>query len=31
MGNGFTKKEVDGEDLSFYLDPEWIAKPLFRQ
>ncbi|KAL1887843.1 hypothetical protein Sste5346_009955 [Sporothrix stenoceras] len=29
MGNGFTKREVNGEDLSFYLDPEYIAKPLF--
>ncbi|KAJ4177560.1 hypothetical protein NW755_013780 [Fusarium falciforme] len=29
MGNGFTKKEVDGQDLSFYLDPDWIKRPLF--
>jgi len=29
MGNGFTLEEVDGRDLSWYLDPEFVAKPLF--
>ncbi|KAL2797340.1 hypothetical protein BJX66DRAFT_348949 [Aspergillus keveii] len=28
MGNGFTKEEVDGEDLSWYLDREFLAKPI---
>ena len=29
MGNGFTQVEVEGGDLSWYLDPEEVAKPLF--
>jgi hypothetical protein len=29
MGNGFTFKEILGEDLAWYLDPEYVEKPLF--
>lgn len=29
MGNGFTLPEVAGEDVAWYLDPEYIKKPLF--
>jgi hypothetical protein len=29
MGNGFTREEVTGQDLSWYLDPAFIARPLF--
>jgi hypothetical protein len=29
MGNGFTQVEVDKGDLSWYLDPDFINKPLF--
>jgi hypothetical protein len=29
MGNGFTELEVNHGDLSWYLDPEYIDKPLF--
>lgn len=29
MGNGFTLREVSGEDVAWYLDPEHIEKPLF--
>lgn len=29
MGNGFTREEVQAEDLSWYLDPAFMAKPLF--
>ncbi|KAH8621079.1 hypothetical protein IG631_24266 [Alternaria alternata] len=29
MGNGFTEAEVTGGDLSWYLNPEYIEKPLF--
>ncbi|KAM5372510.1 hypothetical protein ACJZ2D_007548 [Fusarium nematophilum] len=29
MGNGFTMPEVAGKDLAWYLDPEYIQKPLF--
>lgn len=29
MGNGFTEVEVTGADLSWYLEPDFIAKPLF--
>lgn len=28
LGNGFTREEVDGEDLSWYLDPEYLAKSV---
>lgn len=29
LGNGFTRDEVEGKDLSWYLDPEFMKKPLF--
>jgi hypothetical protein len=29
LGNGFTLEEVSGEDLSWYLDPQSVAQPLF--
>lgn len=29
MGNGFIRKEAEGGDLSYYLDPEEVQKPLF--
>lgn len=29
MGNGFTEVEVEGGDLAWYLEPEFISRPLF--
>lgn len=29
MGNGFTFREVDGKDVAWYLDKNYIEKPLF--
>lgn len=29
MGNGFTFREILGQDVAWYLEPEFIAKPLF--
>ncbi|KAF7554065.1 hypothetical protein G7Z17_g3176 [Cylindrodendrum hubeiense] len=29
MGNGFTDIEVSGKDLAWYLEPEYINRPLF--
>jgi hypothetical protein len=30
MGNGFTKDEVDGKDLAYYLEEEYVNAKILR-